>query len=276
MKLNAKLFTLLTIIALIATGCGTKKGAGTTTPSSPTLTTTPQQRVNTIAAAQGAWTTMQCGGKISIDFGGKHFSSSMQMRMQRGKAIYISLRPALGIEVARIVIVGDSIFAYEKLHKRYIAEKVSLITAGVPVTIDAVQDIFLGRSFIIGEGTITAAMAKELTISENGQAITLQPTKQYEGFTYNFNYGSDNKIRSLSVMPQGQAQTAYTAAYSDVTAETPGNIAHATTISGDYKGQTVNLDIDLSDVTWNRNVEIDTSLPRNYKRVDARRLLKDL
>ena len=97
---------------------------------------------------------MQTGGNIKLS-AGSSFSSAIQVRMVRDQAIYISLRPMLGIEVGRLLITADSLYAVDKVHKRYIAEKVSMLTSGIPVTVSEVQDMFLGRPFIIGKGTLS-------------------------------------------------------------------------------------------------------------------------
>ena len=91
----------------------------TTTQAEPTVTTDP---TDAVIATLGNWQTMQTGGNIKLS-AGSSFSSSVQVRMVRDKAIFISLRPMLGIEVGKLVITADSLYAVDKVHKRYIAEK---------------------------------------------------------------------------------------------------------------------------------------------------------
>ncbi len=106
---------ILPIIALaaITTSCGSQKVAvpetqkvtTTTTTTTTTKTTTTTTTTTTaapttaqvshvakIANSFGAWTTLKAGGSVSIG-GSKPLSSSMQIRMERGKSIYISVRP---------------------------------------------------------------------------------------------------------------------------------------------------------------------------------------
>ena len=147
---------LVATMGMGLTACGSQRSAIDTvgiatqpTPAAnePNVT----ERLNAIAEATADWSTLSAGGTIGIG-GAKNFSSKMQMRMERGKSIYISLRPLLGIEVGRLVVVGDSVIVIDKLHKRYIAANASLLTNGVPVDVTTLQDIFLGRPCVLGQG----------------------------------------------------------------------------------------------------------------------------
>ncbi|MDY3883268.1 MAG: hypothetical protein SOZ50_08345, partial [Sodaliphilus sp.] len=82
----------------------TKTTTTTTTTTTAAPTTAQVSHVAKIANSFGAWTTLKAGGSVSIG-GSKPLSSSMQIRMERGKSIYISVRPMGIMEVARLVIV---------------------------------------------------------------------------------------------------------------------------------------------------------------------------
>jgi len=177
MKNNHCILIISIIIALTAlsTSCGTvnkakangsaQMGQATTTPVSPTASDPRDAVIATLAD----WQTMQTSGNIRLS-AGSTFSSSIQVRMVRDQAIYISLRPVLGIEVGKLIITADSLYAVDKVHKRYIAEKVSLLTGGIPVTVSDVQNIFLGRPFIIGKGTLSEDTKAYMTVSNEGDA----------------------------------------------------------------------------------------------------------
>ena len=94
-----KIAILITIAALM-TACGTTKQAAQpdTTSQSATTTTSTVNPAETIIATLGGWQTLQTGGNIKLN-AGSSFSSSIQVRMVRDEAIFISLRPVLGIEV---------------------------------------------------------------------------------------------------------------------------------------------------------------------------------
>ncbi len=265
----------LTVLSL--TSCHTRKTAGTTTQQQTTSTTGPQaasdlsQRLDAITAATGGWTTMKSGGNLSIS-GGASFSSGMQVRMVRDQALYISLRPLLGIEAGRLVIRGDSLYVINKLQKLYIAEKVSLLTAGIPATVGMMQDMFLGRPFVMGEGSVNPSRKNLVALSPSGNHYLLAPKRQPKDFTYAFTCDDLGHIVSL-VVTLAQGGTAYSMNYNGVQRTVAGNIAHSLAFATDIKGKAFRLELNYDRITWNEDVDTSFTIPAGYKRVDGRSML---
>jgi len=214
---------------------------------------------------------MQTSGNIKLS-AGSSFSSSIQVRMVRDQAIYISLRPMLGIEVGRLLITADSLYAVDKVHKRYIAEKVSLLTSGIPVTVSDVQDIFLGRPFVIVKGTLNAALKQEVTATSEGSGVTITANEHYKGHGYAFTFNKSNGIVSLNIVPQGSTNAAYQVKYNEVKKTPAGNIAHDIKVNAVVDKKKLDFSLTYKDIEWNGNVKIDRSVPTNYTRMSAKDL----
>ncbi len=270
MKNNIAILLLLTVVM---TACGTFKKAAnlpdttTTTQTTPQVITTP---CDAIIATLGDWQTLQTGGNIKLS-AGSNFSSAIQVRMVRDEAIYISLRPMLGIEVGKLIITADSLYAVDKIHKRYIAEKVSILTSGIPVTVTDVQDIFLGRPFIIGKGTLNEALKSQVTASNNSP-IVLTAKESYKGHGYSFSFDKNNRISSLDIVPAGSSAAAYQVKYSDVRGTKAGNIAHAINVSASIEKKKMAFSLSYKDIDWNGKVKIDKDIPNGYSRMSAKDL----
>lgn len=262
-------------IAMILVSCGTTRKAASVNPNLPSSTTTTGTTVATpieaVMATLGDWQTMQTGGNISLK-GGSNFSSSVQVRMVRDQAIFISLRPMLGIEVGKLLITADSLYAVDKIHKRFIAEKVSLLTAGIPVTVTDVQDIFLGRPFIIGKGTMNEGVKAGITVTREGNMVLLTPSEQYKGYGYTFTFDKNNRITSLDIVPVSSGTAAFQVKYSDVKGTMAGNIAHGINANATVDNKKMALSLTYKDIDWNGNVKIDRSIPGGYSRMSARDL----
>jgi len=260
--------------AVMLTACGTAKKtiAQPDTTTTTTTTETVTNPCNTIIATLGDWQTLQTGGNINLS-AGSSFSSSVQVRMVRDDAIYISLRPVLGIEVGKLIITADSLYAVDKVHKRYIADKVSILTSGIPVTVSDVQDIFLGRPFIIGKGTLNDSNKSEMNATRDGNATVLTAVKQYKGYGYSFSFDKNNRITSINIMPTGSTTAAYRVGYSDVRSTKAGNIAHDINVKATIEKKNMAFSLSYKNIDWNGKVKIDKSIPSNYKRMNARDLL---
>ena len=266
---------ILIMLAAMMTACGTFKKATSNTDTTTTNTTTPQgdytDPYDAVIATLGDWQTLQTGGNIKLN-AGSSFSSSIQMRMVRDQAIFISLRPILGIEVGRLLITADSLYAVDKVHKRYIAEKVSILTSGIPLTVSDVQDIFLGRPFIIGKGTMNEGVKARITVTREGNMVLLTPSEQYKGYGYTFTFDKNNRITSLDIVPVSSGTAAFQVKYSDVKGTTAGNIAHGINANATVDNKKMALSLTYKDIDWNGNVKIDRSIPGGYSRMSARDL----
>lgn len=270
MKNNITNFIVIAM-AMILMSCGTTRKAASVTPNTPTTpstTTTAATPIEAVLATLGDWQTMQTGGNISLK-SSSNFSSSVQVRMLRDQAIFISLRPMLGIEVGKLLITADSLYAVDKIHKRFIAEKVSLLTAGIPVTVSDVQDIFLGRPFIIGKGTLNQSLQEQVEASNGSNGVTLSPTEHYKGYSYTFSFDKSNRIVTLNIVPQGSTTAAYQVKYNDVKATKAGNIAHSINVNATVEKKKLDLTLTYKNIDWNGNVKIDYGIPNGYSRMSA-------
>lgn len=267
---------ILIILVASLTACGTFKKSGAVKPGTNTTTTTTttvdtKDQFASILSTLGEWQTLQTGGNISLK-GGNNFSSSVQVRMIRDEAIFISLRPMLGIEVGKLLITADSLYAVDKVHKRYIAEKVSVLTAGIPVTVSDVQDMFLGRPFIIGKGTLKPEHKPMVTATAEHNTIVLTPNESYKGYGYSFTYDKSNRITSLDIVPQGSTTAAYQVKFGSVKTTSAGNIAHDINVDATVEKKIISFSLNYKDIDWNKQVKVDRNIPSNYKRMSTRDL----
>ena len=271
MKNKAIILSLITLAAMM-TACGTFKKAANLPQTTDTTPTTPQgttgDMCDAVIATLGDWQTMQTGGNIKLS-AGSSFSSAIQMRMVRDEAIYISLRPVLGIEVGKLIITADSLYAVDKVHKRYLAEKVSILTSGIPVTEKDVQDIFLGRPFIIGKGTLNEELKPQVTASNDGGKVTITANEQYKGHGYAFSFDKNNRITTLNIVPTGSSAAAYQVKYSDVKKTTAGNIVHAIDANATVEKKRMAFTLTYKNIDWNEQVKIDRNIPSGYTRMSA-------
>ena len=262
---------ILIMLVAMTTACGTFKKTASVPESTTTTPTSVTDPCSAIIATLGNWQTLQAGGSINLN-AGSSFSSSIQVRMIRDQAIYISLRPLLGIEVGKLIITADSLYAVDKVHKRYIAEKVSILTSGIPVTVSDVQDIFLGRPCIIGKGTLNEENKSEMTVTQQGNTVVIAPSEHYKGYGYTFTFNKSNRITSLDIVPAGSSTAAYQAKYSDVRNTAAGNIAHNINANATIEKKQVALSLSFKDIEWNGKVKMDMGIPGSYKRMSARDL----
>mgnify|MGYP001328533682 CR=1 FL=1 len=90
--------------------------------------------------------------KATVDYTdktGETQSFDVNMRMRRDSAIWISLTPLLGIEVARVIIDRDSLMIMDRLHKTFMARDYAYLEdmLKTTVTFEMVQAVVSGNYF---------------------------------------------------------------------------------------------------------------------------------
>lgn len=107
----------------------------------------------TITANYTDWQTVTLSGKLELDR--LPFSPSVKIFMQRGKRIVVSLRVPLLGEVGTLDVNDHEFTIVNKMKKTYCREDFSELMADLPVGLADLQDLFLGRIFLPGEGTLS-------------------------------------------------------------------------------------------------------------------------
>lgn len=268
------IFAMLVAMAAMMGSCGTSKKA--TGESGSLQPDAPVQRFNDVVATYNDWTTMKTNGKVTI--GGKSpFTSSMQITMVRGKSVNVSLRPLLGIEMGRIYITGDSIIIVNKVERYYIAEKLSLITGGIPVNITDMQNLLLARMFEFGNGTITAKPATLQAITQGtGDRINVTLRALDTKFTYTFSVDSELALRALSLEADGKP-LGLNLIYSEHQSTPIGKLAGNVQFMSKLGGQDMSLQFTFDPmIVWNQPISERSPIDTRYRRVDGMELLKGM
>ena len=101
----------------------------------------------TIKVSEINFEYFQSKAKIDYDDGTNQFSSPMTIRMRKDSVIWISVNPALGIEVVRALITPDSVFVIDKIHKDYYALGLNYVKTnfGVDLNFKMIQSALLGN-----------------------------------------------------------------------------------------------------------------------------------
>ncbi len=98
----------------------------------------------------------------------KSLRVSGTMTMVRDKSIHLSLR-FFGMEVAAAYVTGDSVFAYAKMQRVYVAESIRDALGGVNATVGDVQSLLLGSPVslpeAVGEATVTIIPSADIVVT---------------------------------------------------------------------------------------------------------------
>jgi hypothetical protein len=99
------------------------------------------------SAFHAGWLSGRAEVETNIDNDTRTFD--IAFRARRDSALWISISPLLGIEVARVLLTRDSVFFMDRLHRRYEAADYGFLNNLLRMNIDfdIVQGVFTGNIF---------------------------------------------------------------------------------------------------------------------------------
>ena len=265
-----KLFAAAALVCFVASCSSSKKMAVSPDSSVGTIADS-GKRMEAIIGSQAQWETFTSSGKIRIS-GGKSLSSSMQIKMTRDKDINISLRPILGIEVAKLWFSGDSVVIVDKYDGIYIAERISELMGGIDLNVGILQNLLLGRVF---NPSGKELKAKDMTYGVTEGILSIVPKETVLGHAINFMFDKDNQITQAQVLREDGSTTGFGAQYTSVAPCTlGGNVAKEVQTSISVGDTPYTLQFSYGNISWNQPVNNELVIPSNCQRIDAKKMFK--
>lgn len=242
MKKLIRLLFITSLILLVAScGSSRKSGAIGGGPYTPAPDGRPSER-----PAPLEWTDMKVPVSVKISSPAS-LRVGGTMTMVNGESVHISLR-MLGFEVGAAYLTGDSIFAYAKLQRVYVAESISRILGGVNATVADLQSLLIGAplTLAIPSGNTAIDMLDDPATGQPLSITVSHPSGRTASVTYT------------------PLEGAPLATEVDITAATAGKRLAAT------------LTYDWAHAEIDRGVSRAFSIPKGYRRINGDALLRSL
>lgn len=259
--MNKKIY-LFILLAVFLVSCGS---------STKTLTTADYKdkkyNPETVIADNLDWADVTINGKVQVGI-----SSSMVMKMIKGKSISISLRPMLGIEMGKLHFEGDTVTVIDKYHNVYMQEPVGSFL-GDYVSIEALQSLFLSRPFVIGEGFMTAENCTTMTCTDSDAEgkWMMFPRKQPAGFSYQYDLIGNN-ISNFKIA--GLSNYELNMSFSNFVADLKGNIAYRITSQIPLSGKIMALNLTYKSVKWDTGITDNITVPEGSRKLTFAEILQ--
>lgn len=223
-----------------------------------------------------SWTDMRVPVSLSLTAPSR-LNVGATLTMVNSRALQLSVK-VLGFEAASVTVVGDSVWVVEKLHHTYVAESITELLHGFPADISNLQDLMLGRPFILGSPTLTAADARslKLTAGSGDTAWTITAPRAAGMVDYHFDVAAGSPAGVVAAMVAEVAGRAVTARYSDFTSSPIGPVASAAAFSAATPSRRISAElvVKIDRAKVDRGYSVERPSTRGYNRVAAADLLK--
>jgi len=148
-SINPPLFACLACLFLISIGCRTQQKTAKTPVKKKNSSFLLQKLKDNELDYQ--WLSARAATNTTI--GDKKLQITMKIRIRKDSAIWMSISPALGIEMARVLITQDSIKFLNRLEKNHIASTINYLDKLAPLGINykMLQSLFTGNNIVVQE-----------------------------------------------------------------------------------------------------------------------------
>lgn len=269
---------IIAVMALLTAGCHSSRSGVVTggdyniADSEPLSKKTLDELFVNLENSYSEWDGVKMPVTLNL-ISPKNMSIGGTLTMERDRSVHLSFR-FFGMEVASVMVTSDSIYAAYKVEKIYFAESISDLLGGFPATVGNVQDLLLGRPFMLGENSISRGLCQ---LSGTGAAWTISPDRNPMGMSYDFTIDTPTgNVELLTVnLPSRQP---IVADYSDFAISETGPMAGVTAISAKSGNTRFAAEITLNPrkAEWGKGLGKTWSVPKGYRRVLAADILKKL
>ena len=216
------------------------------------------------------WLGTRFSGSASLD--GKSYPLAGTLRMRKDSAIYISVTPIMGQEVARLLVTADSVKFLNRLESNYYVGGTEFFTRmfNASLDFDILQALFTGNDFRnASNNTATYKKSKdEIEISHSARNLGGKNSRfvfQQQLWVHKDNY----RILRNHITETATGRT-LRASYSEHNQVSGKLLPHQIDIQFSDKGTQGQVSMKYSRLTVNVPQIMEFSIPRRFEKMDLR------
>lgn len=271
-KQNTQLLITSFLLAIIFVGC---KSTKTITYEGKIVEKSQQELFSDVLNKEINYRTVT--GKTTFEFvpanSKKMLKVTTVIKLIKDNAIQMSLRGPFGVEVGRLTLTPDSIFLIDRMNKRYVMEDITkMASSDVVFNFYNLQALLTNNLFYPGESTLTKQSYQKFVLDVASNMYLLK-AKDNSGTLYNFAIDGTDRIQSTLIFsPKKNAtlQCSYDNFIQD------GGFVYPTALLWKVNMDKKRFDakITYSKLDFNKEIEIDNSVPKKYEKVTIGDVLK--
>jgi hypothetical protein len=205
---------------------------------------------------QTTWTTFNGRAKAHLEGKVDVPDFTAQIRMEKGKGIWISVNALLPIEAFRVLITADTVHILDRLRREVRSIPFSEIGSLIPIRADfpSLQSLIIGDALQTGHLPTTA--------KDTAGALILSHISPDFMQSLQFNRGDS----TLHFQYVAAATASMLCEYSDWTAGGPQRFANNRNLTLTDKGESSSLSLEFNKAAFDEPVEMPFSVPDSYNR----------
>lgn len=254
----SKALLFVSIGVFVFTSCKTKRISMPSNDTSGEISVADAANIKTFELNNLDFYTFSGRAKTKVELDKKVHDVTLNVRIERDEAIWLSVSAILGIEVARVLITPDSIKILNRLQGEYIVKPFAYIYAYTnrDVTFAMLQDLLMAN---VSSNLLRAADVQVATATDEFIVVGIK-----EQLSYQYRINKENRPFNFILQEVGGIQN-LEAFYGDYVNTNGYNFPQ--NIALNIVGENVSLkaQLDYSRVSFNGNMQMPFSVPDRYK-----------
>lgn len=251
--------SILAIVIFTAAGCASKKKVATLPEkTAPEANESKVEKLNALKTADFDYSTLAMRAKADVAINDNVNDVTLNFRIRKDQAIWVSVTAVAGLEVARALITPDSIKIMNRLENVYLKKPFRYIHryTNDQINFSMVQSILVGNSIpemLTTEATLQTAPQLELS----GMLSTIR---------YALTYSNQNKlVRTQLSDPDDQT---IRISYGDFVSTNGKDFPQSVNIKSRAGNKSIAAQLRYSKIEVNPVVEMPFSVPKRFTVVD--------
>jgi hypothetical protein len=222
----------------------------------PDATVSKTDILTNIIAKQANFNTLSIRAKADMDIGNDSHNVTMIIRIQKDKAIWVSVTAIAGLEVARALITPDSIKIRNNLESTYTKKPFSYIYqfTNRQLNFNTLQAIFAGNA-------MPEFLNDKSNINMSGNIPQLSGS--LNNLTYVLTFNEKFSVVQTDLKDNSAGQT-LNVVYGDFTSVSGQTIPQSVNIKSKAVNKNVSVDLKYSRVDINVAVDMPFSIPQRF------------
>lgn len=219
----------------------------------------PKTLLKEVSDRQVDYKTIRAKAKIEYETPEERTSFKGDLRMQKDSAIWMSIKPALGLEVARVLITPDSIKILDRINKQYVIEPYSYLER----LYQAPLDFSVLQSLVSGGLIYTDHKELEVDIVDNQYSLVYES----DSIRNNVRINPVNFTVARLLIEDLRYQRQVQIDYSDYSLVEERLFSHQRLVEAQAEAA-YRLELDFSRVSFDRELTYTFVVSDNYERIE--------
>ncbi len=215
---------------------------------------------------------------LNLSSGKKSISSKSSIKIQKDKAIQLSIQPLFGVEMLRLHIDLDTLVILDRMNKRYVKESIADIKDEYPVGFDysTLQSLLTNQFFVSGNNSVSYTDYNRFSSNQiSDKYYLLASTDKKSGIEYSFAIDGNDHIASTQLRePKKNYELEWT--YDEFIKSNHNAFPHKMNIIIATPKRKANVGMEFSGITINENLDLGMSIPKSYSRTSISDIIKIL